>query len=78
MLLSWLQCPIGSWQRGGIANSRQTGRRFAALPPLLQRVCGRVDVPDDDGAALAMFVMETGRKLYGVSDGSAKQGIGTH
>mmetsp|Transcript_23736 Transcript_23736/g.34016 ORF Transcript_23736/g.34016 Transcript_23736/m.34016 type:complete len:562 (+) Transcript_23736:2630-4315(+) len=52
--------------------------RFAALPPLLRRVCGRVDIPVDGGAALAMFVMETGKKLYGVSDGSAKSGTGTH
>ena len=52
--------------------------RFAALPPMLKRLCGKVAVPEDGGAALARYVRETGRKLYGVSDGSAKDGTGTH
>ena len=52
--------------------------RFTTLPPKLRRLCGKVDIPSDGGAALAMFVMATGKKLYGVSDGSAKRGVGTH
>ena len=52
--------------------------RFAALPPLLKSLCGMVDIPLDGGAAIANYARETGRKLYGVSDGSAKAGVGTH
>ena len=51
--------------------------RLRTLPPELQRLLGRVIIPEDDGQAL-LDAIRRGDSLYGVSDGSALQGAATH
>jgi len=51
--------------------------RLRALPIELKRVVGRVTIPDDDGEAI-IDALRSGEKVYGVSDGSASNGLAAH
>ena len=49
---------------------------FNQLPASLQRICGHIILPDDDGIHLAQAAMDG--SLLGVSDGSVKDNKATH
>jgi len=51
--------------------------RVRALPEALRRLVGKIWMPDDDGQAL-IDAIRAGKRVYGVSDGSASKGAATH
>ena len=51
--------------------------RIRLLPPELQRLVGKVSIPEDGGNSI-IDAIRRGEKVFGVSDGSASRGLAAH
>ena len=51
--------------------------RIRLLPPELQRLVGKVSIPEDGGNSI-IDAIRHGKKVFGVSDGSASHGLAAH
>ena len=51
---------------------------FSHLPKSLQRLCGNIELPPDDGVALSKHLLTSNKPLYGAADASLKDGNTSH
>jgi hypothetical protein len=51
---------------------------YSKLPLSIQRICGKIQLPEDGGTSLIQHLLHTDQPLVGVSDASLKDGTSGH
>ena len=69
---------INSHNESHNQDTSSLSKRFQALDPALQRLCGHFSFPPDDGITLLRRIQNNGNPLFGSSDASVRHSSFTH